>query len=239
MSAGVDVRVDVLADACKRDLRDESRWITPRTFPDSLALCIIDAIYSTGASHVTVRNVIDKYTAYRSDQGGEATHDGVPELLATFDDLGDASAWATRIGNRRPTSSTPGAPLRAQAVLDAATQLAGLGINTAADLRDVAETSALELVKKAWLDVPGQRSGTTWIYTLMLSGVSGVVADRRVINYVARALDVPVGDVTPVLATALIDQVAQRNGWSPVNAEYAICRFAAGRPVHRSGVAAS
>lgn len=222
-----------------RDLGDESRWITPRTFPDSLALCIIDAIYSTGASYVTVQNIIDRYSAYRSDQVGDATHDGAPELLATFQDVGDASAWATRIGNRRPTSSTPGAPLKAQAVFDAATQLVDLGINTAADLRDVAETGALDLVKKAWLGVPGQRSGTTWIYTLMLSGVPGVIADRRVINYIARALDVPVGDVTPTLASGLINEVAQRNGWSPINTEYAMCRVASDRPVHRSDDAAS
>lgn len=233
MSVGVDARVDALADACERDLGDAAEWFTPHNHPDSLALCIIDAIYSTGASYVTVERIIDRYTAFRAGQGGDATQDGARELLATFEDLGDASAWATQIGNRRPTSSTPGALLKAQAIVEVATHLVELGVTTTAELRDVAETAALDVVKKAWTSVPGQRSGTTWIYVLMLSGVSGVIADRRVIDYVARALDVPVGDVTPTLASTLIDDVAHRKGWNAVHAEYAIWRFASDRSVRR------
>ncbi len=233
MSVEVDARVDVLVSACEQDLGDTEQWITPRHFADSLALCIIDAIYSTGASCVTVPRIIDRYTEFRSDQTGDAAKDGAPELLKTFEDLGDASAWATRIGNRRPTSSTPGAPLKAQAVFDAATHLVELGITTTDELRDVAETAALDVVKKAWLSVPGQRSGTTWIYVLMLSWVSGVIADRRVIDYVARVLDVPVGDVTPMLASQLIDDVAHRKSWNSIHTDYAIWRYATDRVVCR------
>lgn len=233
MSVGVDARVDALAEACERDLGDAGAWFTPRIYRDSLALSIIDSIYSTGASYVTVERIIDRYTTFRANQGGDATQDGARELLATFEELGDASAWATQIGNRRPTSSTPGAPLKAQAIVDLASHLVELGITTTAELRDVAETAALDVVRKAWVSVPGQRSGTTWIYVLMLSGVSGVIADRRVIDYVARVLEVPAGDITPMPATALIDDVAHRNGWNPIHTDYAIWRFATDRSVRR------
>ncbi|HEY9314312.1 heme peroxidase [Williamsia sp.] len=236
MSAGVDSRVGALVGACERDLGDAAEWITPRGYPDGLALCIIDAIYSTGARHVTVENIFERYGIYRAAQGGDIAEDGAPELLGTFHELGDASEWANTIGNRRPTSSTPGAPLKAQAVKDAASRLVDLGIPTAADLREVADSDALDAVKKSWLTVPGQRSGVTWAYVLMLAGVSGVKVDRSIVRYVARILDVSVDEVAVATASELIRDVAQVKGWDPEYTEQAIWRFASKRPVRQPAV---
>lgn len=233
MSVGVDNRVDALARACERDLGDPAEWIIPRAYPKALALCIIDAIYSTGARHVTVENIFDRYGTYRAAQGGDSGQDGAPELLRTFRELGDASEWASAIGNRRPTSSTPGAPLKAQAVKDAASRLVDLGIHAAADLRDAADSAALDAVKKSWLTVPGQRSGVTWAYVLMLAGVSGVAADRIIARYVARVLDIPVDEVTATVAGELIGDVATRKGWNAVHTEQAIWRLGSKRPVRQ------
>ena len=232
MSAGVEFRIGALASACERELGDPAGWITPREYPKALALCIIDAIYSTGARHVTVENIFERYGIYRSAQGGDITRDGAPELLRTFHELGDASEWASTIGNRRPTSSTPGAPLKAQAVKEAAGRLADLGIKTAADLREVADSDALDAVKKSWLAVPGQRSGVTWASVLMLAGVSAVKVDRVVVNHVARVLEIPVDEVTPAVASELIRDVAIQKHWNVLHTEHAIWRLASKRPVH-------
>ena len=65
-------------------------------------------------------------------------------------------------------------------------------IRTTNDLRVASKTDhALEAAKRAWRAAPGQRSGITWDYALMLAQVPRVKADRMVISYVARAIDCP------------------------------------------------
>lgn len=63
--------VMVLVTACETDLGDPSLWFTPGGYPDSLALCIIDSIYSTGARYSSVVNVLKRYRNYRPNK--EAT----------------------------------------------------------------------------------------------------------------------------------------------------------------------
>jgi hypothetical protein len=43
-------------------------------------------------------------------------------------------------------------------------------------------------VKSAWLALPGQRSGLTWRYFLMNSGMPGIKADRMITRWVGRAV---------------------------------------------------
>jgi len=46
----------------------------PDGYPDSLALCIIDSIYSTGARYSSVVNVVGRYRDYRTGQGRQSRH---------------------------------------------------------------------------------------------------------------------------------------------------------------------
>jgi hypothetical protein len=45
-----------------------------------------------------------------------------------------------------------------------------------------------EQLKQAWLAVPGQRSGISWRYLLMLAGIPEVKPDRMIRRFVADAL---------------------------------------------------
>lgn len=81
-------RVRMLVTACERDLGNPDLWFEPDGYPRSLALCIIDSIYSTGARYTSVRNVVERYRAYRAEQGGNADTDGIDDLRTTFEDLG-------------------------------------------------------------------------------------------------------------------------------------------------------
>ncbi len=138
-------------------------------YPNSLALCMIDAMYVTGARHLTVENIVARYRAFRAGQGANADDDGVPELLANIAAVGGPYQWAADIGNRRPTSTAKNAPLRAVALAEIAQQFSALGIATAADLRAVAEDDELSAeVQRVWCAIPGQRSGFSWRYLLML-----------------------------------------------------------------------
>lgn len=75
---------------------DESRWITAEGYPDSLALSIIDSIYSTGSKYQAVINVVNEYRVYRKAQGGDADRDGTSELIQTFKEAGGSAGWAER-----------------------------------------------------------------------------------------------------------------------------------------------
>ncbi len=107
-------RVRMLVAACERDLGNPDLWFRPDGYPGSLALCIIDSIYSTGAHYSSVRNVIERYRAYRAERGGNGDTDGIDDLHATIKDLGGPDRWATAIGNRRPTSTAANAPLKSE-----------------------------------------------------------------------------------------------------------------------------
>lgn len=218
--------IERLRAACERDLGDPGDWPGPFGYPDSLALCIIDAIYVTGARHLTVEKVIERYRAYRAAHGGDADADGAPELLANVDELGGPQRWAAEIGNRRPTSTAQGAPLRSLALTEVARGLVALGIRTTEDLRVVAgDGERCAQAKAAWCAVPGQRSGFTWGYLGILAQQPGVTADLSVAGYVHRELGVGNADA----AAALLQAVSVAAGWDVAALHHAIWRFESAR----------
>ncbi|GAS92162.1 protein-tyrosine phosphatase family protein [Mycolicibacterium brisbanense] len=222
--------VERLRAACERDLGDPADWPGPFGYPDALALCIIDAIYVTGTRHLTVEKVVERYRAYRAAQGGNADTDGAPELLANVEELGGPLQWAAAIGNRRPTSTAKGAPLRSAALVEVSQALVDLGVRTTADLRAVVEDDGRGAqAKAAWCAVPGQRSGFTWRYLVLLAQQPGVTADPGVAGYVYRELGAAHGDDV----AALLQAVADEAGWDATALHHAIWRFESARPGRR------
>jgi hypothetical protein len=152
---------------------------------------------------------------YRSSQGGNADTDGTDELAASIAALGGPDPWATQIGNRRPTSTAAGAPLKAE---------------TIARLAEILTADTLKPVERAWRATPGQRSGITWDYALMLAQIPGVKADRMVIKYVTRAIGCRAGSVLPEQAAQLVSRVAEAKRWNVIQLDHAIWRVESGRP---------
>ncbi len=60
----MNTEIEQLRMACERDLGDPTAWPEPTAYPNSLALCIIDAIYVTGARHLTVEKVVERYRGH-------------------------------------------------------------------------------------------------------------------------------------------------------------------------------
>lgn len=151
-----------LVCACERDLGDSDLWFKPSGYPDSLALCIIDSIYSTCARYTQVVKIVDRYYRHRRAAGHDAYTDSAGDLLSSIDSAGGPESWAAEVArNNRPTSTKAGAPLKASAIAEAAQGLESLGVLTAEDLRARADTDDLDDVKRMWLAIPGQRSGIT------------------------------------------------------------------------------
>lgn len=223
--------IDVLRAACERDLGDPELWFSSSNYPNSLALCVIGAIYSTGARYVTVEKVLGRYRDYRTAQAGDADTDGLTELLATIREVGGPDPWASLIGNRRPTSTAANAPLKAVAITDVAEALVALGIDTTDDLRGaVADNERRAQARAAWCAAPGQRSGITWDYALKLAQLPAANAGPVVVGYVARE----VGPVDSERAAELVRRVAEVAGWDAFELDHAIWRFESGRPHQRA-----
>lgn len=202
-------------------LGDPGTWKSPTGYSDSLALCIIDSIQSLGVRYSTVEDVIQRYRAARP---GAADTDGPTELLATFDDSAGVDGWARDIGNRNRTSTQPGAPLKASAIKEAASLVERLGVSSPVMLRALV-TEQLAEVKAGWLRVPGQRSGISWRYFLMLAGVPGVKADRMICRFVQNASGQAKPVVAPGAAGQAVEAAARRLNVSATTLDHAIWRW--------------
>lgn len=221
--------VEALVVACREQLGPQSEWFRPDGYPNSLALCIIDSIQSTGAHYTSVRNVVNRYKEFR---GGAAATDGTADLLASFDQFGGMREWAAAVGNFKPASTKQGASLKATVMHDIAKKLHDAGIRTATqfrehgELRDDNEDSRGEL-KKLWTSAEAQRSGITFEYALILAGLPGVKSDRMVMRYVANATSR--GDLTPTTCAGLVRDAADHLGVDAAVLDHTIWRTASGR----------
>jgi hypothetical protein len=202
----------------------------PEGYPNSLALCIVDSVQSTGVKYPSVVNVVNRYRAYRSEQGGNASSDSANDLTATFAELGGPEGWAVRIGNGNKTSTQRDAPLKSFAIEAEAEAMIGKGISTAQDLRQAAgDSERIAEVADAWRSVKAQSSGVTWHYVQMLAGIPGIKPDRMIIRFVAKALDVPLKKVAQSVCVEMLTAVASELGMTATELDHAIWNYQRGQ----------
>jgi hypothetical protein len=178
---------------------------------DSLALAVIDAVWSIGVRAGGVANVIGRYRALRGDADTPA------DLAAYIDELGGPEAFADVRRNRQRTSTVNGI-LKAEAVRLEARMLAEEGVTGPDGLTD--------RVRARWIEVRGQGSGISWDALLILTGHEHVKPDRMIRRFVAEALGVK--DVPAARAHALVLAAAERLGVSARALDYAIWRYQSG-----------
>jgi len=183
-----DYSVEV-ADACRR-IWPQGMPPAPAGYPDSLAWCIIDSVWSMGVRYSAVENVLRRYECWLVDErrGARKGRTSV-DLRADISFAGGPDGFAGIVKNRMRTATRNGF-LKAEAVDHAAARLDELGIATAADLRHVVRrgsAEALERLERGWRSVPGQASGISFKYLLMLAGIEDVKPDRMICRFVASA----------------------------------------------------
>lgn len=226
-----------LTEVCRSIFGDESRWITADGYPDSLALSIIDSIYSTGSKYQAVINVVNEYRAYRKAQGGDADREGTSELLQTFKEAGGSAGWAELVNNRKPAHTKKNAPLKAEVIPRGAERLQAddLEITTQDELRAAyANKENRKKLKEAWLHLPSQRSGVTYNYLLILAGFQSVKPDRMVIRFVAEHAGLDGEKLTPMEVADLIQQVAELYPTKPSRLDHVIWRHVSGRDTFKA-----
>lgn len=197
-------------------------WGEPDGYPSSVALCILDSIWSIGVKYQGVINVVSAYRKIRADEGGEADTDSAIDLIATIDSVGGPETFADLVGNRQRTSSTNGI-LKAQAVRNAATIVEASHAETMEDLKALS-AEQLELLGSTWSRAHGQGSGISFTYFLMLTGVEDVKADRMICAFVSDALG---RTATPGESRALVTSVLERDypNDSLLSLDHAIWRY--------------
>lgn len=231
MNAVDEAKFQHLLTQIQTDLgTDTSRWYVPEGYP-STALAILDSIYSTGNRYNGVVNLRSRYSALREEDGADASKDDARDLAGAIRLCGGPEAFAQATRNRWRTSSRTSAPRKAEAALRAAELLMDLdmptrdAVRSAMHDRDAREGSDLA---KGWYAIPGQRSGLTYTYFLMLLGLPGVKADRMIRRYVTRA----VGSsriVDAKSASRLVEKVADEINADYSTLDHTIWRFESGR----------
>lgn len=230
MTDKVEQYVGPLTEKCREVLGDESEWITADGYPNSLALCMIDAIYSTGSHYTSVRNVVSAYCTYRESKGGNAYTDGPDELLETFSCLGGSDQWATEMGNRKPAHTRPNALLKAEVIRQAAEACKEMGLRTPADLSTwLAPDADYAPLKSLWTKLPSQSSGVTFNYLAILAGYQSVKPDRMIIRFVEEHTSMAAGDASPMEIAELLRQVAKQYPTQVRKLDHVIWRLTSGR----------
>lgn len=216
--------VDTLVEYCENNLGDQTLWQTPDGYPDSLALCIIDSLYSTGSHYTSVVNVV---TRYKTTEG---TSHGAQDLLESIKNAGGPRGWAEDVvDNRKPAHTKPHALLKADIIDRAARLMVCLGIDTVQDLRATVETSPQDNpVHAGWKKLPSQSSGVTYNYLLILAGMPSVKPDRMVLRFLANALGED-ADLSFARAVELIQTAADELKVSSRTLDHIVWRAASGR----------
>lgn len=204
----------LLVSAITARLGDPADWSSPSGYPDSLALCVLDAIWSMGVRYQSVERVLERY---REQLPG---HTRPSDLLAAISGAGGPVEFADLMRNRQRTSTRSGV-LKAEAVRQAAEVLVRARVETPADLRAL-DAEDLGEVKRGWLGVHGQRSGISWRYLLMLAGVPEVKPDRMIVRFVAGALGTDPRALSSAEAAALVIRAAAALGAEPRDLDHRI-----------------
>lgn len=158
----------------------------------SLPLCVIDAVFSIGVRDVNARRAVTAWCEAQHSQWSEDRADGVParrmrELVRPLAGLSGAERAEKFFGGNRQRTSPKSGILKADAVAHFAEALVEVGIEDFPDLQESGR------VARAWeviATIPGQRSGLSFRYFLMLGGNDdGVKADRMICGFVAAATE--------------------------------------------------
>jgi len=226
----IEVRIDLRTVAA-----------TPSSYWASMPLCIIDSVWSIRSNYEkTVCPLVRRFAESNTPQWDGVDHstpprDGSPtvkDLLETIQGrLQNGHAiedlFHNKDGrpNRQRTSSRSGI-LKADAVRRFANALFSAGINQPSDLRDAAKLKKAEILVRK---IPGQGTGITFTYFLMLSGEGQFVkSDTHIRRFVSDGLGIPWSNlVSADRAARLLTEAARRfavnlPGLTPAKLDHAV-----------------
>lgn len=220
--------LEALIQACLEKLLPTPEWKVPKGYPDSLALCIIDAIWSNNNRYPIVHGVIERYRSRRR-RWSNADKDGVPELLQFYETVGGVAAFIDQVGTRNRLSNQLDSPQKGEAVRLIANAFQDLGVNTAAQFRQIDGTELGDQLKSMWVTIPHQSSEVSWHYLRALVGLPDVIPDHAVVRFIADALGIDETDIDPDRAIALVQAAARHFGVDQRALDHEIWEYQSGK----------
>jgi hypothetical protein len=200
-----DYKAERLSRYVKSTIGLEKAGKGPPFYWASIPLCIIDSIFSIQAKYeAVVRPLVNRWCdsfspRWAGEQEAKPKGNVGPTILDFIgileDRLSRGAKYKDLFQNSQRTSSTNGI-LKADAVHRFAKALVDGGVNQFDDLGECEKLRAAEIEVKR---IPGQKSGITFTYFLMLAGDEGFVkGDTHVRRFVNDALGLDWTNLLPV-----------------------------------------
>ena len=187
----------LIYNKCIADLNLAVAQLSPEYYYDSLPLCIIDAVYSIGVNYSSTRNTVIRYcdrigvTRLAAIPGTPSDAYKVENLIDNIDSCTDGLFGAVQLFGNQQKTSTRSWILKAEAVRRFAKTLLDNGISTISDLRG-APVDTIAQIETQIKTIPGQRSGISFSYFMMLAGNENhMKIDRWLLRFVGSALNIP------------------------------------------------
>jgi hypothetical protein len=181
---------EAVARFCLKSLDLRRTTLPDAYFYACLSLCVIDAVFSIGVRYEGVRNVVQRYCEIAGfDRHRTTTSGNEPEslkqLVGRIEEHGPAWFGENVLRNRQRTSTRNGI-LKSEAVLQFSRVLLDHGVESLRDL----QSADVQAIESEILKIPGQRSGISFKYFLMLSGTDELIKpDRMVRRFLTAALN--------------------------------------------------
>jgi hypothetical protein len=160
----------------------------------SLPLCVIDCIYSINASYASTRNVVKRYCEHyhlepywcgRYGLPPKESQESVQSFADKIMDIG-VERFMTDVFQNEQMTSTRSGIRKAEAVLQVAELLIRHRVNYLQDVLKVVSDPDFE---REFRSIPGQRSGVSFNYFLMLAGSDDLAKpDRMIIRFIEQAV---------------------------------------------------
>ncbi|MFW5848050.1 MAG: hypothetical protein ACOCVF_03970 [bacterium] len=147
--------------------------------PKSLVIGVIDSVFSIGVKYESTINVVERFSKYVgiNIEKDEYT---LEEFLESFGDYSYEKLANDVFKNRQRTSTRNGI-LKAEAVVHYINILHDNNINTT---KDLLEYKHIDKVKNEIIKIPGQKSGISFAYLMMLSGDTSLFKpDRHIYSF--------------------------------------------------------
>lgn len=197
--------VDTLVAYMGQNLDLKNSRLSDEYYYSSIALCIIDAVFSIGVTYTSTRNTVmrfcDHFQINRIGRALETSQEfSIDDLLAKYQQQGIPGM--TTIYNNKQRTSARGGILKSEAVLHFAEALQKCGANY---LKDIDLVMGKQIFEQQILAIPGQGSGISLRYFYMLAGSDDhVKPDRMLIRFVGNALgqQLPVGQTEKLVIAA-------------------------------------
>jgi hypothetical protein len=191
-------------------LREAS--LSEEYFYNSVAHCVLDAVYSISARYESTRLVVIRYCQHlriprlrmdRCQWPPTTNQQRLSSLITIISDIGPES-FATNVVRNRQRTSTRSGILKAEAVLDFATVLQNSDVEFFQHLLRVANNAEMDSQLR---EIRGMASGVAIQYFWMLAGTDDLVKPDRMVRrflYAALGREVEANDVTPLLQEATV-----------------------------------